>query len=133
VSLEAGFDDEDIEGALYGSRAVQFRVDQPGWSREVRQMDGAWISRGPRGQRLTAVLTVAGLAMTDVVRVRPQLWLNPWARVPLEVDWPFASWSCTDAGAVSEEPAEPDMAHLLGLLPDWPGPDPAFPPRTRSG
>jgi hypothetical protein len=132
VSLAAGFDDEDIEGTLYGSRAVQFRVDQPGWSREVRQMDGTWITeRGPRGERLSAVLTAAGLAMTNVLNVRPQLWLNPSARVALKVDWPFAKWSCTDAGLVSMEPAEPEMAELLGLPDDWPGPEPAFPPRTR--
>jgi hypothetical protein len=132
LSLGAGFDDEDIEGALYGSRAVQFRVDEPGSSREVRQMDGAWITeRGPRGQRVSAVLAVAGLAMTNVVNVRPQLWLNPWASVPLEVDWPFTTWTCTDAGVASKQPADPDLAELLEVAHDWPGPEPAFPPRTR--
>jgi hypothetical protein len=132
LSLAVGFDDEDIEGALYGSRAVQFRVDEPGWSREIRQQDGAWITeRGPRRQRLSGVLTVAGLGMTNAVKVQPRLWLNPWAYVPLEVAWPFDKWTCADAGQTSREPAEPDMAHLLGLPEDWPGPEPAFPLRTR--
>ena len=69
--------------------------------------------------------------MTNAVKVQPRLRLNPWAYVPLEVAWPFDKWTCTDAGQASREPAEPDMAHLLGLPEDWPGPEPAFPLRTR--
>lgn len=120
-------EDEDLGAALYGSIAIQYREGAPGSAKSVRLNDGTWIGeRGPRGQRMSAVLSAVQLHPWTAVRVAPQLWHNPWAGRPLSIDWPFTAWHCSDEGLVTSDEREVDMAKLLELPPEWPGPEAAF-------
>jgi hypothetical protein len=120
-------DDSDIANALYGAKAVQYEMGVPGSSHWVRLRDGTWMSeQGPRGQRMSAVLSTVQLHPWTAVKTTPRLWLNPWPHVPLNTHWPFTAWSCSDHGVVTNEEGTPQMADLLGLPPDWPGPEKPF-------
>jgi hypothetical protein len=119
--------DEDAAAALYGSVAVQYQPGAPDRTRTVRLRDGTWIDdRGPRGRRMSAVLTAVQLHPSTVVKVAPQLWHNPWADRPLAPDWPFTKWRCSHEGRIDCTPRQPDMPALLDLPPQWPGPEPPF-------
>lgn len=118
---------EDIASALYGSIAVQYQVDVPGTAKTVRLRDGTWISEsGPRGQRMSAVLSAVQLHPWTAVRATPQLWHNPSARVPLDAAWPLTTWRCSEQGLVSNDDREVDMADLLNLPAGWPGREDPF-------
>lgn len=119
--------DEDVAGALYGSIGYQYREGEPGHAKSVRLRDGTWMGEpGARGQRMSGVLSAVQLHPWTAVQVEPRLWLNPWATKPLSVDWPFTTWRCTESGLVEAEPRAVDMADLLGLPADWPGPEDPF-------
>jgi hypothetical protein len=120
-------EDEDIAAALYGSIAVQYVPDAPGSSKTVRLRDGAWIDeQGPRGRRVSAVLSAVQLHSHTAVKVAPQLWHHPRAQVSLNVGWPFSEWRCSEQGLIASQRREVDMATLLGLPPEWPGPERPF-------
>jgi hypothetical protein len=118
---------DDVAAALYGSLAMQYTQDVPGTARWVRVRDGTWMSEtGPQGRSMSAVLTAVHLHPWTVVKEAPRLWLNPWARTALDADLPFSTGRCSDAGDVSIEERSVDMAKLLCLPAEWPGPEPPF-------
>jgi hypothetical protein len=120
-------EDEDIANALHGSIAVQVDVGRPGSSRTVRLRDGAWIDeQGPRGQRTSAVLSAVQLSPHTAVRFAPQIWHHGSPDQPLAVSWPFTEWHCSEQGVIEKVGRAPDMAEVLGLPREWPGPEPAF-------
>lgn len=119
---------EDVASALLGATAWQFplrgNADEGRW---VRQPNGAWMGeRGPRGKRLSAVLAAKQLHPATFVTSQLTLWTNPWADAPLNVEWPFSCFSATDTGQLTHNDKTADMASLLGLPGEWPGPDPPF-------
>jgi hypothetical protein len=117
----------DISGALYGTMAVQYRQGAPGSSKWVRQRDGTWMGEGgPRGRRMSAVLTAVQLHPSTMAQSQLAVWLNPWADVPLDVEWPFTVVVSTEEGSVGMEERLVDMAALLGLPEGWPGPEDPF-------
>lgn len=119
--------DGDIASALYGSGAVQYEMGVPKSPTWVRLRDGTWIGeQGPRGQHMSAVLSAVQLHPWTAVKTAPRLWLNPWPHKPFQGDWPFSTWRCTDEGLVASDEQTPDMADLLGLPLDWPGPEEPF-------
>jgi hypothetical protein len=116
--------DEDIAAALYGSIGVQYVVDRPGSAKSVRLRDGTWMGkRGPTGRGLSAVLSAVQLHPHTAVKEAPQLWHNRWARRPVHVSWPFTEWRCSDEGLVRSEPRTCDLATLLDVPSEWPGPE----------
>jgi hypothetical protein len=117
----------DIAGALYGSMAVQYQQGAPGSSKSIRHRNGTWMGEsGPRGRRMSAVLTAVHLHPATMARNQLVLWLNPWAKIPLDVTWPFSVGTGTDDGPVALEERLVDMAALLGLPEGWPGPEGPF-------
>ncbi len=81
---------------------------------------------GARGRRMSAVLTAVQLHPSTMATTQPALWLNPWADVPLDVEWPFSVGVGTDKGPVRFEERLVDMAALLGVPQGWPGPEDPF-------
>ena len=117
----------DISSALYGTMAVQYQQGAPGSSKSIRQRNGTWMGEsGPRGRRMSAVLTAVQLHPSTMAKNQLALWLNPWADVPLDAEWPFSVGTGTDKGHVGFEERLVDMAALLGLPEAWPGPEDPF-------
>jgi hypothetical protein len=120
-------DSRDAASALYGSVALQYDVEDPAGTREVRLPDGAWFGRrGPTGCRIAAALVSVQLHPWTVATAAPELWLNPHAGIPLSGTWPFKTWSCGEGEAITATRAEVEISKLLGLEADWPGPEPRF-------
>lgn len=127
LGLSPGIDREDVEQILFGRLAVQFNVERPADYRWVRQRDGAWVGPwGSTGRNVAAVLMVVGLHTASFVEQLPELWINPWAKMPLRADLPFATARVDDEGKVvySEPTARPH--EVLSLPEEWPGPERAF-------
>jgi hypothetical protein len=117
----------DISGALYGSMAMEYQPGPPGSSKWIRQRNGTWMGNdGPRGRRMSAVLTAVQLHPTTMASTQLALWLNPWADVPVEGEWPFSVGSGSDRGPVGFDERRVDMARLLGLPDGWPASEHPF-------
>ena len=112
----------DIEQALFGSEAFEVPVDEISQARLYRQKNGFWIShRGPQNRRVSAVLTGVGLHPTNIGKVAPSLWMNPWAHHPLEDHWPFSQFTATEQGQIAQDERAPGMNEVFDLPLDWPG------------
>jgi len=86
LCMSSTMSDTDIEGALFGSPAVQYRVNDPEFEpRWVRNQDGFW-TRGaqPHGTGVSGVLVGMSLFAWSVHRSLPRLWLNPWGDRPVQ-------------------------------------------------
>ena len=122
-------DDTDMMDALFGS-AVYLFDPSTGAGNSARRLDGLLIgSNGPRSRRLSAVLVGSYVAPWLSAQTELKLWKNPWAAFPLDCD---AGGVVTiiepkDDGSLSGTDATVSTGKLLGLPPDWPGPEPAFP------
>ena len=120
--------DDDIANALYGAKALEYSTDGSRQRRWVRLRNGAWMGASkPRGRRVSAVLSAVQLHPWTAGTVVPRLWLNPWAKETFGDDLPFPRWTATDAGEVLADERTVDMADVIGVTSDWPGPEPAFP------
>jgi hypothetical protein len=122
-------DDTDVMDALFGDDVYIFdpstNVGNP-----ARRPNGLWIGpEGPRCHRLSAVLVSGYVAPWLSAKTELRLWKNPWATLPLHCD---AGGVVTiidpkDDGSLVATAATMTTGELLGLPPDWPGPEPAFP------
>jgi hypothetical protein len=128
--LEGHFYDEEfsIPGALFGREAARLSA-QSDEVQLIRQPDGFWTSPGgPRYTRVSAVITAINLAPWSLARTEPHLWMNPWAKHSLAVEVP---WKRTvgnpDTRLLEMTEARKAPHEILGLPPDWPGPEEPFP------
>ncbi|MHB8241685.1 MAG: hypothetical protein ACYDHN_06805 [Solirubrobacteraceae bacterium] len=114
-----------IENVLFGSEAVQLG---PGDTTSLtRSPDGIWIGkRGPATKRMSALLMGTGIVPNTSARAWPSLWHHFDPTYALDADLPFSSARVVEERLVVED-AKRSASEVLGLLVDWPGPDPAFP------
>ena len=127
LGMSSFLDLHDVEQALFGRHAVQFQTEPPYESRTIRQRNGVWMGEcGPSATAVAAVLTGAGVQPWTAARTPLNLWLNPWAALPLEVALPFARATADDRGLVEHWPANAVPHEILDLPEEWPGPDPPF-------
>lgn len=121
-----GFVDDDVViDALFGSQAVRLNGDN-NKSSVVRNPDGFWVgTRGPASRKVSAVLFGVGILPETCARSAPRLWYHFAPKRPLDVDLPFAA-----ARIIDDELRLADATTLphdiLGLPPEWPGPEPPF-------
>lgn len=133
LSLSSFADDDDVEEALFGSRAIQVSVTDPLTTTPVRQPDGLWQgSGGPSARHVSAVLHGSNILPQTCVGQLPRLWHHPWAAHPLTLDLPFAA-SRVEADRLVAHDARSDAATVLGLPAAWPGPEDPFPRHAGDG
>jgi hypothetical protein len=112
----------DIEQALFGDEAAQVPCDGSHEAPLFHRRNGLWTGLGgPDYQRVSAVITGAGLHEANINKQGPSLWLNPWAHHPLTEDWPLPKYSATDQGEVLELGGHFDPGSFFDLPEDWPG------------
>lgn len=116
LGMSPALDQEDVGQALFGSEAVEVAS-----GRLVRKPDGFWRGpRGPSASGVSAVLIGSAIQPWSASRTWPRLWLNPWARQPLTIDFPFPAARVEDERLTfTDEKLRPHQ--VLGLRPDWPG------------
>ena len=131
-----GFDADDVEQVLYGLVVMQYYVNFPDAPapeppRWVRQRDGVWCGpKGPRAGRVSGVLAMRTVQPWTVLRHSPRLWLNPSAEHPLPSDFGLPLGRLGDGRNPQTIDRPLDLANLLGLPSDWPGPEPAYESRV---
>jgi hypothetical protein len=119
--------EREMTSALYGSVAMTVFISEddvlPGeWTRE---RDGYWRPAPDlRGSRISAVLFAEALNPYRPFTALPRMWINPWAKAPLDGLPPFEAFVVEDDHLVSRE-ATATAQDLFGYPPDWPhGPRP---------
>jgi hypothetical protein len=122
----SGFvDDREITSVLFGSEGVQVSRATRGAS-DIRFPDGLWVGRrGPASKKVSAVLVGVGLTPERCAQVAPTVWHHYAPTHDLDARLPFATEKVVGGVLVHENQSMPPN-ELLGLPPDWPGPEPPF-------
>lgn len=114
--------EHEMTNALYGSVGMTVAVGENDLSAGewTRQRDGYWRPRPDlRGSRISAVLFAEALNSSRPFSALPRLWINPWAKAPLESLPPFAAFVVEEDQLVSRE-ATTTAEDLFGYPPHWP-------------
>jgi hypothetical protein len=118
-------DDRVVEHALFGSEAVRMNI-QTGETTTLRTPDGVWIGkRGPSAKRISAVLMGVGILPGACATAWPRLWHHFEPNYTLNAELPFSTARVLGEQLVFEE-ATSLAADVLGLPPEWPGPERSF-------
>jgi hypothetical protein len=116
-------DEFHMANSLYGALTVNVTFDDDGQMRTestTRNVDGYWRpSPNPGGTRTSAVLLGPGLRPDRPFATLPQLWINPWATVPLPGLPPFETVTLIDEHLDTRD-ATTTAEDLFGHPPHWP-------------
>jgi hypothetical protein len=120
-------DDRAVESSLFGSEAVRVNIETEETT-IVRQPDGVWIgNKGAAARRISAVLMGVGIMPNTCAVAWPRLWHHFEPTFTLDAKLPFPTARVSGENIEFGEATE-SAAEVLGLRPDWPGPEPPFPP-----
>ncbi len=118
---------DDIAQALFGREERRWTPGDPNSIHKVRKRNGYW--RGDwsptevqRGTRVSAALIGSGLRYQRIALDLPELWINPWAAVPLSQHDGFTTIN-GETGEMVRTEGTLQAFEVFGLDPDWP----AFP------
>lgn len=117
-------DDEDFLAALYGDDAIRLSVG-PASARDVESIrlpTGFWTEKKlGRRSHVSAVLVAHNLSPSNLDKVEPTVWINPWAARPVDLDLPFRRYEVDlTTGSLAIREATRSAADVLGLGDDWP-------------
>jgi hypothetical protein len=118
-------DEETVVDALFGSSA--FRVDLGSSRTEyVRQPDGFWLQQRPRKRGVSAVL-FGSIQPHQIASILPRLWINPWATHPVATaGLSIPSVRIGEDGRLVVDDEARSASDVMGVPPDWPGPEAPF-------
>jgi hypothetical protein len=118
--------DTEFTDALFGSQSVRMEITT-GATTVVRNPDGFWVGRrGPASKKISAVLSGVSVLPTNCATTPLRLWHHFTPDRELILDLPFATARIVDDQLVLTDASR--LPHdILGLAPEWPGPDPPFP------
>lgn len=119
-------DEPDLTKALFGSTAVTWLTNDPTSVRSIRVPDGYWRpGTDARGSRVSAVLFGNYLRPWRVADMLPELWINPWASMPVPDVPPFATLAVDADGNFVTGAATRTAEEVFGLPPQSPNVDQA--------
>ncbi|OBG78538.1 hypothetical protein [Mycobacterium sp. E3305] len=115
---------DDIGQALFGREEWQWTPGDPDSIQVVRRRNGYW--RGDwssndeqRGTRVSAVLIGSGLRYQRIALDLPELWINPWAAVPLSHYDGFTTFE-GETGEIVRTEGNLNAPNVFGIDSDWP-------------
>jgi hypothetical protein len=122
----SGFvDEDDVADALFGRRAFEWTPGEPDSVQLVRKRNGYW--RGDwssddvqRGTRVSAALFGSNLRYWRIATDLPQLWINPWAPVPLNHHDDFTTTTEREDGEIISAEGSLNASTVFSLDPEWP-------------
>ncbi|MEZ0357800.1 hypothetical protein [Mycobacterium sp. SA01] len=122
LSWSSWTNEREMVNALFGSVAVSYVQGDASSAQLIRERDGYW--RPPpstRGTRIAGVLFAdSTLKPWWVGKTLPNLWLNPWAPIPVsDNSLPFAVHTAKDNGNVVSTPAATTPQQLFSLPEPW--------------
>lgn len=118
--------DTEFTDALFGSQSVRMEI-ATGTTTVTRTPDGFWVGqRGPASKKISAVLSGVSVLPTNCATMPLRLWHHFMPDRELPLDLPFATARIVDDQLVLADAAR-QPHDILGLTPEWPGPDPPFP------
>lgn len=121
-------DETDLVDALFGDYIYVLDAST-GEGHSARRPNGLVLgAMGPQSRRLSAVLVSNNVAPWCAADTKLALWRNPWATHPINCS-PAGVLTIIDPqsdGSLATTPATLCTGELLGLPPEWPGPEPAF-------
>jgi hypothetical protein len=118
--------DTEFTDALFGSQSVRMEI-ATGTTTVTRNPDGFWVGqRGPASKKISAVLSGVSVLPTNCATTPLRLWHHFMPDRGLPLDLPFATARIVDDQLVLADAAR-QPHEILGLTPEWPGPDPPFP------
>jgi hypothetical protein len=118
--------DTEFTDALFGSQSVRMEI-ATGTTTVTRNPDGFWVGqRGPASKKISAVLSGVSVLPTNCATTPLRLWHHFMPDRELTLDLPFATARIVDDQLVLADAAR-QPHDILGLTPEWPGPDPPFP------
>jgi hypothetical protein len=125
LSTSGFIDDEDMGEVVYGRKAVQYTQGDRDAVRMVRKRNGYWrgnwsADNQPRGARVAAVLFGRNIRAWAVTEDLPQLWLNPWASVPLSHNDGFTTFATDESGAIQRTEGRLTAEDAFKLPREWP-------------
>lgn len=124
-------DDGDVMNMLAGVAVSPVQRDGS-IGPTFRRRNGIWI-RGEesRGGRMTGLLIARKALPTHLNQTQMQLWHNPSPDRSHPLPLPFATHIHLDPKPnPTSKPTNDSVAEVLGLGPDWPGPEAPFPHRS---
>jgi hypothetical protein len=111
-------DEDEVGDALFGRKEWQWYAGHPESIHQVRKRNGYW--RGDwsaddvqRGTRVSAALFASNLRYWRIATHLPELWINPWAAVPLNHHDDFTTTVARDNGEISR--AEGTLAAVANV------------------
>lgn len=118
--------DTEFTDALFGSQSVRVEI-ATGATTVTRNPDGFWVGRrGPASKKVSAVLSGVCVLPTSCATTPLRLWHHFASDRKLTVDLPFVTARLLDNQLVLADSTR-GPHDILGLAPDWPGPDQPFP------
>jgi hypothetical protein len=118
--------DTEFTDALFGSQSVRMEI-ATGTTTVTRNPDGFWVGqRGPASKKISAVLSGVSVLPTNCATTPLRLWHHFMPDRELTLDLPFATARIVDDQLILADAAR-QPHDILGLTPEWPGPDPPFP------
>jgi hypothetical protein len=122
INSGSGFlENSDVDQALFGSAAFTYLQGAPQPSiHSFRRENGYWRRNPPAGTRVSAVLIGRNIDPWGAVRDVPQIWVNPWAPVPISDTYSLTTTTADDSGKVTRVEGSLAVNELFGLPEDWP-------------
>lgn len=116
------FNTEDAVDALFGEIRYSYIENGPVGqeAKRYRLNNGIGQKGGEQGRGVSAILLGLGFDLWNPIEALPQLWLNPWAKNPIEADnFPFPVTRLEGDGTLSHSKSRTSASSVFGLPPDW--------------
>ncbi|MBQ0922696.1 hypothetical protein [Saccharopolyspora endophytica] len=116
------FHQDDAVDALFGELRLSYIENGPVGQQAKwdRAHNGVWRKNPEQGSGISAVLIGGGSELWEPASKLPRLWLNPWARRPIDPEnLPFPVTRLTNGGMLLHARSNESAHAVFGMSQDW--------------